>query len=338
MGMEEEQKILKKSPALYALSGRLLPRKIRADMLRLLSFIKVAGTYSTGNKDDQRKLHDLEVGCKKAIADHAFDATAHQWDSIDSRAVKHLVRLQHKFKFDASWIDAFFEAKRRDAGASFKTLDESMGYVYGSAEVVGMMIAKILKLPESSYGAVKAQARAIQWATFIRDVADHANSGRQYFPSSEVKKFGLENLAAETIKQQPEKFKKFIQFQIDRYKKWQAEADSELHLVPERLRMPITTMVDMYSWTIRKIERNPLIVADTKVRPHKRQVIRHVIKNTARGTARATAKTTRQARRQVRRIRPGVRSAVPKVRQVPAAIKKKTKDLKNEMTDRYLED
>lgn len=332
--MEEEQKIFKKGSTTYYFSSRFFPKKVRDDVYRLYSFVRIADNYVDDTPAQPKKLLALEKSYESATSNHAFDAIAHKWDDIDTRVIKHIVRLQHKYKFDKSWVEAFFKSMKMDTEKKvYKTIDDSLTYVYGSAEVIGLMMAKVLRLPEESYEYAKAQGRAMQWINFIRDIDEDNKLGRCYFPASELKKYGLKNLTREEAHEKPEQFKKFIQAQIKRYKKWQSEADKGLHYIPERLQVPVKTAIDMYNWTAKKIEKDPLLVFSQKVKPRKRQVIRRVIRNTARGTARVTARTSRQVRTGVKKIGPTAKAAVPKIKAAPGAIKEKSKDLKNKIIE-----
>lgn len=314
--MEEEQKIFKNGSTTYYFTSKFFPKKIRDDVYKLYSFVRVADDYVDEKPQQPKKLLALEKSYESAVEDHAFDATSHKWDELDVRVIKNIVRLQHKYKFERKWIEEFFKSMKKDIEPKpFKTLDDSLQYVYGSAEVIGLMMAKILKLPEAATNAAKAQARAMQWINFIRDINEDNELGRCYFPASDLKKFGLKDLSEETANENPDKFKKFVQFQLDRYSKWQAEAYEGISLIPERLRVPVKTAIDMYNWTARKIEKDPLIVFSKKVKPRKRQIIRKIIKNTVKGTARGTVKTTKSAKAKVKRVGPKTKEKLPEIKQ-----------------------
>ena len=331
--MEEEQKIFKKGNATFYFSSKFFPRKVRDDIARLYSFFGTA-EHDTFQDDRSKKLLALEKSYQAAVADHSFDATAHKWDDTDTRVIKHIVRLQHKYKFDQAWIESFFKSMKMDIdGRKYKTLEQTLEYVYGSAEVVSLMVAKSLKLPEEAYDAATAEGRAMQWIVFVRDIAKDSEQDKYYFPAEELSKFGLKDLSEETARANPEKFKKFIQAQINRYKKWQEEANKGIHLVPERLQVPIRTSMNMYDWMARKIETDPFIVYEKKIRPRKRQIVRQVIKNTAQGTARVTVRTSKKVRRGVKKVKPATKAAVPKIKQAPEIAKEKAKEIK----DKYIE-
>lgn len=330
--MEEEQKIFKKGSTTYYFASKFFPKKVRDDVYRLYSFVRIADNYVDETPKQTKKLLALEKSYESAVEDHAFDATAHKWDETDVRVIKNIVRLQHKYKFERAWVEAFFTSMKMDIDPKpFKDIDASLKYVHGSAEVIGLMMAKILKLPEEAYEAAKAQGRAMQWINFIRDINEDNKLGRLYFPKSDLKKYGLKDLSQETALANPEKFKKFVRFQLDRYSKWQAEAIDGLHHIPERSRVSVKTAIDMYNWTARKIERDPLIVFNKKIKPSKRQVIRKVIKNTAKGTARGTVKTAKSAKNKVKGVVPTAKEKFPEVKE---NVSQKTKEKAHELKEK----
>lgn len=314
--MEEEQKIFKKGSTTYYFTSKFFPKKIRDDVFKLYTFVRIADDYVDAEPQQPKKLLALEKSYESAISDHAFDAIAHKWDDVDTRAIKHIVFLQHKYRFDHKLVEDFLKSMKKDIDPKpYKSLDDSLEYVYGSAEVVGLIMAKIMKLPEKAEAAAKAQGRAMQWINFIRDIDEDNKLGRCYFPGSDLKKFGLKDLTEETAKANPEKFTKFIRFQLDRYTKWQAEAYEGLHFIPERSRVPVKTAIDMYNWTARRIEKDPFIIFKMKVKPRKRQIIRKIIRNTVKGTARGTVKTTKSARSKVKKAVPTAKEKLPELKQ-----------------------
>ena len=325
--MEEEQKIFKNGSTTYYFTSKFFPKRIRDDVYRLYTFVRVADDYVDNVPQQVKKLLALEKSYESAIENHAFDATAHKWDEIDVRIIKHIVRLQHKYKFERTWVEEFFKSMKMDIDPKpYKDLEASGKYVYGSAEVIGLMMAKILKLPEEAHESAKYQGKAMQWINFIRDIDEDNKLGRCYFPKSDLKKFGLKDLSHETAKTNPEKFRKFIGLQLDRYSKWQAKAYEGIHHIPERSRVPVKTAIDMYNWTARKIEKDPFIVFTTKIKPRKRQIIRKIIKNTAHGTARGSVKTARSVKIKAKKVVPATKAALPKVRQsVPEKLKRSQK-------------
>lgn len=104
-----------------------------------------------------------------------------------------------KYQIDLELIDAFLDSMEMDL--HFQQYEDSMykKYIYGSAEVVGLMCLKIftegdrelyesLKAPACSLGA------AFQKINFLRDMkSDYQDRGRVYFPGVDFVNFSLED-------------------------------------------------------------------------------------------------------------------------------------------------
>ncbi len=334
--MEEEKQLFEKSSVTYYFSSRFFPKKIRDNVSRLYSFVRLADNYVDEKPAQPKKLLALEKAYHSALADHTFDATAHQWDDLDTRAIKHIVRLQHRYKFEQAWVEDFFSSMKQDIKPlPYETLEESLQYTHGSAEVIGLMMARLMGLPDESLDAAEMQGRAMQWINFVRDIAEDNELGRLYFPQKDLKKFGLKNLSEKEARDNPEQFKKFVQYQLDRYKKWQTEADKGIHYIPERLQVPVRTAVDLYQWTADQIEENPFIVFDKKVRPRKRRVVAYAARHAAKGSSRATVKAAKHIRSGSKKAVPAAKAAVPIVKEKAAettdALLQKTDEIRDKL-------
>lgn len=278
--MKIEQKIFKKGSTTYYFSSKFFPRSVRDDVFALYSFVRTADDYVDNIPQRPKQLLALEKKYVSAIANPTFDTTVLEADSLNTRVVKNVVRLSHLYKFDPSWTQSFIDSMKKDINAStYKNLDDSLKYVYGSADVIGLMMARIMGLPDEALPYAAMQGRAMQWINFIRDIAEDNELGRIYFPVSDLKDFGLKDLTETTVKQNPEAFKMFMHHQLKRYHEWQQFADKGMKYIPRRLRIPLRTAIDMYGWTAQQIEADPTIVFNKKVKPRKRRILRTAAKN-----------------------------------------------------------
>jgi phytoene synthase len=264
----------------------------------LYSFVRLSDDYAKADTDAAGKVTGLEKQYQQALKVEHFDPTTHTWDDPETRIIKNMMRLTQRYKFDPAWVQSFFAAVKEDLKPKAReTLDHSLEYVHGSAEVVALMMAKILKLPEEAWEYAKLQGRAIRWMDFVRDIKDYTERGHLYFPESDLKKFGLTDLKEETARANPEAFKKFMHLQIKRYRDWQAEAEKGHELVPKRFRIPVQTVVETFNWTADVIEKNPFVVYKKKVRPVSRRVLaRGLVKKT-----KQASKTTAQKAKQLQK-------------------------------------
>ena len=93
-------------------------------------------------------------------------------------------------------IDPFFDSMRTDLEVKVHDRESFERYVYGSAEVVGLMCLRVFLAhgPRDDYDELALGARrlgsAFQKVNFLRDLAeDHDGLGRSYFPGLDVDSF-----------------------------------------------------------------------------------------------------------------------------------------------------
>lgn len=272
--MKFEREIFRRGSTTYYFSSRFFPPALRHDVFRLYSFVRVADNYVDEQPAQPQKLLALEEAWQAAWNDATFNVVVEPNDSLEQRVIKNLVDVARRYHFETAWIEAFFAAMKADiTPRPFPAITDTLGYVYGSAEVVGLMMAQLMGLPAQARPAAAIQGRAMQFINFIRDIAEDNALGRQYFPVEDLARFGLNDLSQETALLHPKAFIRFIHFELDRYDAWQREANRGFVYIPKRYRVALRTAVDMYGWTARQIRHDPLIVFDRKVKPAKWRVL-----------------------------------------------------------------
>ncbi len=105
----------------------------------------------------------------------------------------------HEYKIETELIDAFLKSMEMDL--HFNKYDPSRyeEYIYGSAEVVGLMCLRVFcEGDEEMYQRLKSPARslgsAFQKINFLRDMAsDFDDRGRVYFPGVDFSNFTAED-------------------------------------------------------------------------------------------------------------------------------------------------
>ncbi|GAB4313000.1 MAG: phytoene/squalene synthase family protein [Methanobacteriaceae archaeon] len=224
-----------------------------------------------------------------AFKDRYIDAS--KGSKTGDVVVDSFVELAKRKNFDQKWVDAFLKSMEMDTYQSnYKNLEELMTYLYGSSEVVGLFMAKIMDLDPKSYTAARNLGRSMQYINFIRDIDEDIDLGRTYFPQDDMEEFGLESLEQEHTIKRPENFKGFIRKQLETYKNWQKEAEKGFIYIPYRNLISIKTASDMYNWTARRIEKDPFIVYKMKVKPSIPKIVSNVFSNSIRlGINRSTS-------------------------------------------------
>lgn len=269
-----EKKVFKKGSTTYYFSAKFFPKRIRRDIARLYSFVRIANDYVLEEPRQPEKIAELTRQYKEALKTEHFDPTTHSWDDQDTKIVKNMMRLTQRYKFDPNWVESFLEAMKADIQPkAASTLSASLEYVKGSGEVIGLMLAKILKLPEEAWEAAKLQGRAMQWLNFLRDLPNDIKRGRQYFPDEDLKASGLADFSEEAARANPEAFKKFVDIQLKRYREWQLEAEKGYEHLPKRYRIPLQTAAEMHNWTAKVIKRQPMLIFRKKIMPRQPRVL-----------------------------------------------------------------
>lgn len=278
--MSVESNVFKNGSTTYYWSSKFFPPEVRDDVFDLYSFVRIADDYVDQVPADKEGFYRLRRMLMEARKSITLSTAKRSEDTIDERVVKNIIRLQQDYNFEWQWIDAFLDAMQSDlVHEEYKTLEDSLQYVYGSAEVIGLMMAKIMGLPIEAADAARMQGRAMQWINFIRDVAEDNTFGRCYFPSEDLVRFGLKDVTEEVALHQTDNYQNFINFQLERYAAWQAEAETGYKYIPKRLRIPLMTASNMYNWTGNQILKRPEVVFERKIKPSKTRVIGTVLKN-----------------------------------------------------------
>jgi phytoene synthase len=161
----------------------------------------------------------------------------------------------------------------------YATLKELEEYLYGSAEVIGLIMAKLLKLPEESYATARMLGRAFQYINFIRDIAEDNVLGRCYFPQEYLKSYNISSLHYEDVIKHPILFKNFMKHELQRYYQWQEQGEEGFKFIPKRYRIPIQTASSMYRYTAKKILQDPFIVYRKKIKPSAPHILGSIVKN-----------------------------------------------------------
>lgn len=169
----------------FSLATKMLSRSIRQDIYNIYGFVRFADEIVDSFHDfDKKDLfnkfeYDLELALDNKISlNPILNAFQHTF---------------HNYSIDKSLVDAFMKSMRMDLHKStYLTDEEYKAYIYGSADVVGLMCLKVfVKGDDEKYNELKDTAMslgsAFQKVNFLRDLkADHDELNRTYFPNTDL--------------------------------------------------------------------------------------------------------------------------------------------------------
>lgn len=110
-------------------------------------------------------------------------------------------QVVHTYNIEHSLIDAFLRSMEMDLYKNDYNALSYQEYIYGSAEVVGLMCLRVFcEGDEERYAGLSAPARrlgaAFQKVNFLRDIkSDFTERGRIYFPGADFNQFTSETKA-----------------------------------------------------------------------------------------------------------------------------------------------
>ena len=176
----------------FSLATKMLSKSIRQDIYNIYGFVRFADeivdTFHDYNKKEllNRFIDELNYSLKNKISINPI------LNSFQSTV--------NKYKIDYKLIDSFLKSMKMDLKkVKYNTEKEYKEYIYGSADVVGLMCLKVfLKGNEKSFKKLKPNAMALgsafQKVNFLRDFnADFHDLNRTYFPNLDFKNFNEES-------------------------------------------------------------------------------------------------------------------------------------------------
>ena len=171
----------------FSSAVKMLAPSIRQDIYNIYGFVRFADeivdSFHDYNKEELFKQFETNLAL-------ALD----QRISLNPilNAFQHTVR---KYNIPTEMIDAFMKSMKLDlTKTEYKTQEEYNEYIFGSADVVGLMCLKVfVKGDESKFEELKHSAMrlgsAFQKVNFLRDLkADFEGLSRTYFPDTDLNK------------------------------------------------------------------------------------------------------------------------------------------------------
>ncbi len=176
----------------FASATKMLAPSIRQDIYNIYGFVRFADEIVDSFHD-----YDKPVLFKRFESDLENALT----DKISLNPILNAFQeTVHKYKIETHLIDAFMKSMRLDLTKSeYLTDQEYKDYIYGSADVVGLMCLTVfVNGDRAQYEALKESAMslgsAFQKVNFLRDLkADFEGLSRTYFPNTNLSELDEES-------------------------------------------------------------------------------------------------------------------------------------------------
>ena len=171
----------------FSSAVKMLAPIIRQDIYNIYGFVRFADEIVDS-------FHDYDKENLFAMFEKDLDAALQNKISLNPilNSFQHTV---HKFQIPESLIASFMKSMKMDLEkTNYATGEEYKEYIYGSADVVGLMCLKVFvngdntKYEELEHSAMRLGS-AFQKVNFLRDLkADYEDLSRTYFPNTDLTK------------------------------------------------------------------------------------------------------------------------------------------------------
>lgn len=187
VSFECSKNVTKSYSTSFSAAVKMLAPSIRQDIYNIYGFVRFADeivdTFHDYNKEELFELfeNDLVTSLKNKISLNPI--------------LNSFQYTVNKYQIPDDLINAFMKSMKLDLyKKQYHTNDEYKEYIYGSADVVGLMCLKVFvngdlkKYDELKNGAMRLGS-AFQKVNFLRDLkADYEDLNRTYFPNTDLSK------------------------------------------------------------------------------------------------------------------------------------------------------
>jgi len=226
----------------FSLATKLLDKSIRQDIYNIYGFVRFADEIVDTFHDYPKKnlLDRFEKELYYAIK-----------QKISLNPILNSFQITvNKYKIDKKLIKAFLKSMRWDLEKKiYKNEADYKEYIYGSADVVGLMCLNVfVKGDLKEYSKLKSAAislgSAFQKVNFLRDLnSDFELLNRTYFPGLDVENFD-ENSKIKIIEEIETDFKIALE---------------GIYKLPSEARFGVYTAYKYYSRLLKKLKKTPSI-------------------------------------------------------------------------------
>ena len=234
----------------FSMATKMLSNSIRQDIYNIYGFVRLADEIVDSFHDYPKKElfskfeNDLEISLRNRISLNPI--------------LNSFQYTYHKYDIDYELVSSFMDSMRLDLSKSkYKTEEEYKNYIYGSADVVGLMCLKVfVKGDSKKYDELKNSAMslgsAFQKVNFLRDLkADFDDLNRTYFPNTDL--YNLDENSKQNI---------IIDIENDF-----SEGLKGIKLLPIEAKFGVFMAYRYYSQLLKKLKKTPALeIKNTRIR------------------------------------------------------------------------
>jgi phytoene/squalene synthetase len=244
----------------YFWATRVLPARQRPHVHALYAYCRYADEIVD-------ELGDAPVAARRAALD-AFRAQTLDALATGTSADPLLAAFAHTVAhlgIDTEPVERFLNSMTMDLDVTtYATWDDLLGYMDGSAAVVGEMMLPVLEPTDvaAAFEPARDLGLAFQLTNFLRDVGEDLDRGRVYLPQEDLDRFSADPWSRRVTPA----WRQLMEFEIARARSLYASADRGIEWLPPRSAACVRAARVLYSRILLEIERNGYDVFATRAR------------------------------------------------------------------------
>lgn len=245
----------------YYAATLLLPRAIRDDVFIFYAFVRLADEIVDNPVSDSDPTTELQTFCETW-------RSAYTTKESNNAVLNAFADVCHRHAIPLEYIDAFLFTMQQDLHKSrYDTYADLEGYMYGSAEVIGLILLPLFGCTnESAATPARALGKAMQLTNFLRDVyEDYHERNRVYLPQEDLLSHGATESSLTEIPS-PTTVRDLIRFEVSRARTLYQEAQAGIKLLPPNIQPAVRAATALYSELLTAIEKRDFAISTTKFR------------------------------------------------------------------------
>lgn len=258
------RRIARQHGTTYYWGAAILPREHRYDVYAVYALCRTADDIVDApgaTSADARTVRATEEALAR-FADQFREAMS--GGSVRHPVVRAAADTALRRGIDPECFDRFFSAMTADLTVTtYPTYADLLGYMDGSAAVIGEMMLPVLRPTDRrAFAPARDLGVAFQLTNFLRDFAEDRDLGRTYVPLEDLDRFGVDR----TQDRVTDEWRALMSFEIARVRELYRSADEGLAYLPPASARCVQTARHLYSRILDLIEEADYDVFGARLR------------------------------------------------------------------------
>ncbi len=223
----------------------------------LYAFFRVADEFVDAPQQDPAGALEA-FRHQTLVALHGAEAQSPPLSHEDALIVNAMRDIVKEYRIPVADVEAFLSAMKMDLSVHrYATHKELEGYMYGSAGVVGLMMARVVGFQDGALEYAKELGYAMQLTNFLRDVKeDYVERGRVYLPQEVLKRHHVSEEMLSGERGVTDEWRALCKEEIARIRTMYRSSDHGIALLNEQGRFAVKAGSQLYESILNDIERH----------------------------------------------------------------------------------